>query len=121
MLDGTGVLDDSSFLATLDPALAVPFQAGFADAVQLVFWIAAAITVLGLVVVSLLPEVPLRTKSAMEEREDALAEEVRAEEALAGQAHAEQARADEARTDQARATEVRGAAVRATGAASPGA
>ena len=80
VIDGTGVLDDSSFLSTLDPVLAAPFQTGFADAVQLVFWIAAGITLLGLVVVSLLPEVPLRTKSALEEREDARAAEARAAE-----------------------------------------
>ena len=34
------------------------------------FWIAAGVTVVGLVILSLLPEVPLRTKSALEERED---------------------------------------------------
>ncbi len=79
MLDGTGILDDSSFLGSLDPTLAAPFQDGFADALQLVFWIAAGMTVLGLVMLSLLPEVPLRTKSAMEERED----DARAAEALA--------------------------------------
>ncbi len=77
VLDGTGVLSDSSFLSALDPALAAPFQAGFADAMQLVFWIAAGITVLGLAVVSLLPELPLRQKSALEEREDAYAAEQR--------------------------------------------
>jgi EmrB/QacA subfamily drug resistance transporter len=70
-IDGTGVLDDSSFLASLDPVLAAPFQAGFAEALQLVFWIAAGIAVVGLVVLSLLPEVPLRHKSALDEREDA--------------------------------------------------
>jgi EmrB/QacA subfamily drug resistance transporter len=70
-IDGTGVLDDSSFLASLDPVLAAPFQAGFAEALQLVFWIAAGIAVIGLVVLSLLPEVPLRHKSALDEREDA--------------------------------------------------
>jgi EmrB/QacA subfamily drug resistance transporter len=86
VIDGTGVLDDSSFLSALDPALAVPFQAGFADAIQLVFWIAAGITVLGLVVVSLLPEVPLRTKSAMEEREDARAADALAAGRAAAQA-----------------------------------
>jgi hypothetical protein len=85
-IDGTGVLDDSSFLSALDPALAVPFQAGFADAIQLVFWIAAGITVLGLVVVSLLPEVPLRTKSALEEREDARAADALAADEAAAQA-----------------------------------
>ncbi len=73
VIDGTGVLDDSSFLSSLDPVLAAPFQAGFADAMQLVFWIAAGITVIGLLVISLLPEIPLRHKSAMEEREDAVA------------------------------------------------
>jgi EmrB/QacA subfamily drug resistance transporter len=70
-IDGTGVLDDSSFLGSLDPVLAAPFQAGFAEALQLVFWIAAGIAVIGLVVLSLLPEVPLRHKSALDEREDA--------------------------------------------------
>ncbi|MFC5381371.1 DHA2 family efflux MFS transporter permease subunit [Aquipuribacter nitratireducens] len=72
---GTGVLDDSSFLGRLDPVLAFPFQAGFADAMQLLFWVGAAITVVGVVVVSLLPEEPLRTQSALEEREQALAAE----------------------------------------------
>jgi EmrB/QacA subfamily drug resistance transporter len=96
LIDGTGVLDDSSFLSLLDPVLAAPFQAGFAEALQLVFWIAAGISVVGLVVLSLLPEVPLRQKSALEEREDARA---------ADQARADEARADEARADQARADE----------------
>jgi len=73
VIDGSGVLEDSSFLSALDPVLAAPFRSGFADAMQLVFWIAAGITVLGLLVVSRLPEVPLRQKSAMEEREDAAA------------------------------------------------
>ena len=93
VLDGTGVLSDSSFISRLDPALAAPFQAGFADAVQLVFWIAAAITVVGLVVISMLPEVPLRTRSALEEREDAAAEESAAATA------AEQASTDRTTTD----------------------
>ncbi|WP_336924067.1 MDR family MFS transporter [Aquipuribacter sp. SD81] len=68
---GTGVLDDSSFISALDPALAAPFQAGFADAMQLLCWVAAAVTVVALVVVSLMPEVPLRQQSALEEREAA--------------------------------------------------
>lgn len=79
ILDGTGVLSDSSFISALDPRLAAPFQAGFADAMQTVFWVAAAVTLLGLVVVSLLPELPLREKSAMDEREDAIEAERAAE------------------------------------------
>ena len=79
VLDGTGVLSDSLFLSVLDPRLAAPFQAGFAEAMQTVFWVAAAVTLLGLVVVSMLPEVPLRERSAMDEREDAIEAERAAE------------------------------------------
>ena len=97
VLDGTGVLSDSSFISGLDPALAAPFQAGFADAVQLVFWIAAGITVAGLIVISMLPELPLRTKSAMEEREDDAAEHAAAEGAAAENAAAENTVAENAK------------------------
>ncbi len=78
---GTGVLDDSSFLAALDPRLAVPFQAGFTDAVQTLFWAAAAVMTIGCVLVLFLPELPLRERSALDEREDALAREAAEERA----------------------------------------
>ncbi|WP_370890731.1 MDR family MFS transporter [Janibacter sp. GXQ6167] len=57
---GTGVLQDSSFLTTLDPRLAVPFQQGFSDAMDLVFLLGAAVMVVGFLVLTRLPDVELR-------------------------------------------------------------
>ena len=62
------MLDDSSFLSSLDPRLARPFLEGFADAMSTVFLAGAAILVVALVVVLFLPELPLRTGSALSER-----------------------------------------------------
>ncbi|MGL5857498.1 MAG: MDR family MFS transporter [Angustibacter sp.] len=59
-------LNDSSFLATLDPRLANPFLVGFADATQLVFLAAAAIVAVGGVVVLFLPHRELRTQSGLQ-------------------------------------------------------
>ncbi|MGW3205618.1 MFS transporter [Streptomyces sp. NPDC001135] len=65
---GSGVLDDSSFIQRLDPRLAQPFKAGFTDSMQLVFLIAAAVMVLGLLVALWTKEVPLRKVSGLEAR-----------------------------------------------------
>ncbi|MGW1287152.1 MFS transporter [Streptomyces sp. NPDC001118] len=65
---GSGVLDDSSFIQRLDPRLAQPFKAGFTDSMQLVFLIAAAVMVLGLLVAVWTKEVPLRQVSGLEAR-----------------------------------------------------
>jgi EmrB/QacA subfamily drug resistance transporter len=63
-----GALDDSSFLSSLDPRLARPFLEGFADAMQVVFLIGAAVLALSLVVVAFLPQDELRGGSALSER-----------------------------------------------------
>ena len=63
---GAGVLEDSSFLTHLDPRLARPFLVGFSESMNLVFAVGAAVLVLGLIAVILMPEVPLRTESGLE-------------------------------------------------------
>ncbi len=69
-------LNDTSFINRLADVLAHPFKVGFSDAMSTVFLIAAAIMVIGLAVVFLLPELPLRLHSAAQARanEDAAAE-----------------------------------------------
>lgn len=71
---GSGVLQDSSFLNDLDPRLARPFLEGFADAMDLVFLVAALIMVVGFVIMLFLPQVELRSGSAYTERAAADAE-----------------------------------------------
>ncbi len=63
---GGDVLNDSSFIQRLPSALAKPFLVGFSDAMDLVFISAAAVAVVGLVVVLFLPQVALRTTSGLE-------------------------------------------------------
>ena len=70
----SGVLQDSSFLTTLDERLAKPFLMGFSEAMDHVFLVGAAVMVLGLVIIWFLPEVELRKSSAYQERADADAE-----------------------------------------------
>ena len=50
--------------------VAHPFKVGFSDAMPIVFLIAALIMVIGLIVVFLLPELPLRHASAAQARLD---------------------------------------------------
>ncbi|KRE42617.1 MDR family MFS transporter [Knoellia sp. Soil729] len=70
----SGVLQDSSFLSSLDERLAKPFLMGFSDAMDHVFLVGAAVMVIGFVVMWFLPEVELRKGSAYQERADAEAE-----------------------------------------------
>jgi hypothetical protein len=56
-------LTDTSFIQKLDPVLAAPFKTGFADAMDLVFLIAAVIVAVGLFIIWQLPELPLRMES----------------------------------------------------------
>jgi predicted MFS family arabinose efflux permease len=65
---GSSVLNDSSFLSALDPRLAEPFRVGFSEAMDLVFWVAAAVMLVGFVVIAFLPELPLRSASPLSER-----------------------------------------------------
>ena len=61
-------LDDTSFIQHLDATLARPFQVGFSGAMDLVFLIGAGVLVIGFLLVLFLPEIPLRTQSAMAAR-----------------------------------------------------
>jgi EmrB/QacA subfamily drug resistance transporter len=63
---GTGsLLQDSSFLQRVDARLAHPFLTGFADSIDLVFWVVAAVGVVAFVVTLFVKEIPLRTSSAV--------------------------------------------------------
>ncbi|MET8471450.1 MFS transporter [Streptomyces sp. NPDC004856] len=68
---GSDVLSDSSFIQHLDPRLAEPFKQGFADAMHLVFLIAAGVIVLAFLMVLWTKEVPLRKMSGLQAREAA--------------------------------------------------
>ncbi|MCW0213768.1 MAG: MFS transporter, partial [Pseudonocardia sp.] len=68
----TGVLNDSSFLQTIDPRLAHPFLVGFTESMTLTFLIVAIVLVLAFVLVLFVKELPLRTMSGNQAR---LAEE----------------------------------------------
>ncbi len=69
------VQDDSSFIDRLDPALAHPFKAGFAQSMDLVFRLAAGAGVVAFLVLLLMPRVELRQSSAMAEKRAAAAAE----------------------------------------------
>ncbi|MDT0212306.1 MDR family MFS transporter [Rothia sp. ARF10] len=70
----SGVLQDSSFLSTLDDRLARPFLMGFSEAMDHVFLVGSAVMVVGFVIMWFLPEVELRKGSAYQERNEADAE-----------------------------------------------
>jgi hypothetical protein len=64
---GTGsLLQDSSFLQRIDPRLAAPFLKGFADSIDLVFLVVAAVGVVAFLVTLFIKEIPLRTTSAVQ-------------------------------------------------------
>jgi len=66
-LNGAGSdLGDTSFVQTIDQALAAPFKSGFADTLDLVFLIAAAIVAVGFFVLVFLPQLALRTQSGIQ-------------------------------------------------------
>ena len=62
---GGSWVNDTSFIQRLDPVLARPFQVGFSNAMDLVFLIGAGVIAVGFVLLLFLPELPLRTQSAM--------------------------------------------------------
>jgi hypothetical protein len=82
---GSAALDNTQFLTQLAAPLAHPFKVGFSDAMNVAFLVAAAITLVGLVVIWFLPELPLRGGSAAQERaaEDREAQERAADERAA--------------------------------------
>jgi hypothetical protein len=71
---GGGDLSDTSFVNRLPDAIAHPFKVGFSDGIQMVYLLALAVMLIGLVVVFFLPEIPLSMRSAQQQRmEDAAA------------------------------------------------
>ena len=59
---------DSSFLTGLDPALAKPFLVGFSNSALQVFYAAAAVVAVAFLLSWFVKAIPLRTKSASEEK-----------------------------------------------------
>ncbi|MBO0868013.1 MAG: MFS transporter [Micromonosporaceae bacterium] len=79
----TSALNDTSFINRLAAPLAHPFKVGFSDSMSMVFLVAAAIMLVGLLVILFLPELPLRAHSAvaaraMEEAAERVAEDAAA-------------------------------------------
>jgi len=64
---GDALSTDSSFLNQLDPALARPFQEGYVQSTQLVYVVGGIVMALAFLLVLTMKELPLRTKSALEE------------------------------------------------------
>jgi EmrB/QacA subfamily drug resistance transporter len=67
---GGGALTDTSFLSRLSDVVAHPFKVGFSEGVQVVFMMALAVMIVGLIVVFFLPEIPLSQRSAQQQRAD---------------------------------------------------
>jgi EmrB/QacA subfamily drug resistance transporter len=63
---GGSALDDTSFLDRLAGVVAHPFKLGFADSLHSVFLVALGVTVAGVLVSVLLPNVPLAERSAQD-------------------------------------------------------
>ncbi len=76
---GAGVSDalstDSSFLNTISPELARPFQEGFVSSTQLVYIVGGIVMACAFLLVLTMKELPLRTQSALQERMAEQAEE----------------------------------------------
>jgi EmrB/QacA subfamily drug resistance transporter len=64
----SGDLSDTSWINKLSDTLAHPFKVGFSDSIQVVFLMALAVMVIGLIVVFFLPEIPLAQRSAQQQR-----------------------------------------------------
>jgi EmrB/QacA subfamily drug resistance transporter len=58
------VQNDSSIIERMNPVLAHPFKAGFADSIASVFWVSGGLGVLAFLVLLTMPEVELRQQSA---------------------------------------------------------
>jgi EmrB/QacA subfamily drug resistance transporter len=67
---GGSALNDTSWLAKLSDVVSHPFKVGFSDAIHVVFLLAGAVMVIGLIVVFFLPEVALSQRSAQQQRAD---------------------------------------------------
>ncbi|GAA1249430.1 hypothetical protein GCM10009609_11030 [Pseudonocardia aurantiaca] len=64
----SSILNDSSFLQTIDPRLARPFLAGFTDSMTLTFLVVAFVLAVAFIVVLFIRELPLRTMSGAQAR-----------------------------------------------------
>jgi EmrB/QacA subfamily drug resistance transporter len=84
-LSDTGALSDTSFISKLNATIAHPFKVGFSDSMSVVFLSAAGVMLLGVLIMWLLPDVPLRNKSGLQAREDAAAEAAKAQAGTAAQ------------------------------------
>jgi EmrB/QacA subfamily drug resistance transporter len=62
---GGSALNDTSFIQHLAKVLARPFEVGFSQAMDLVFLLGAGVLFIGFVLLLFLPELALRTQSAM--------------------------------------------------------
>jgi EmrB/QacA subfamily drug resistance transporter len=67
---GGNALNDTSFLGKLSAVVSHPFKVGFSGGITVVFILAAAVMVIGLITVFFLPEVPLSRRSAQQQRAD---------------------------------------------------
>jgi EmrB/QacA subfamily drug resistance transporter len=67
---GGAALSDTSFLSRLSDVVAHPFKVGFSEGVHVVFLMALAVMIVGLIVVFFLPEIPLSRRSAQQQRAD---------------------------------------------------
>ncbi|MCK9875524.1 MFS transporter [Frankia sp. AgPm24] len=65
-ITGSGSLDDTAFLTSIDRTIAHPFMVGFSDAMSVVFLVGAAIVTIAFVLSFVLREVPLRRVSGLE-------------------------------------------------------
>ncbi len=63
---GSSALNDTSFLAKVEPVLARPFKIGFSDSMDAIFLLAAAIMVVAFVLFLFLPQLPLRARANSE-------------------------------------------------------
>ncbi|WIX81311.1 MDR family MFS transporter [Amycolatopsis carbonis] len=70
MANGGVDVNDTSFLAHLDPVLARPILDGFAGSMSAVFLVGGIVLTVGFALVWLLKEKPLSDKSAMEQRSE---------------------------------------------------
>jgi EmrB/QacA subfamily drug resistance transporter len=104
------VLNDSSFLANLDPRLSHPFRVAFADSMSLVFLCAAIIILVGLIVVIFLPQVELRSQSGMQAAAAERARVAREKALEAGETEQERAREQAGERDREQAVEQAAAA-----------
>ena len=66
---GGQMLTDSSFLAKVDKAIALPFQQGFVSSTHTVYLLAAGAMLIAFVLINLMKATPLRTMSALQERQ----------------------------------------------------